>query len=206
MPPMLYHVSTVVLALGTVGIMLRGLFSRWSRSGLYQSLGRVLSRNGLPDFAQLTGSPAPRPLYHFEIDRAKPRPYRPFRWEYHQNMCTSLTCSYPIIPLSAACQPSRSSNQIGGWNSKAHTEHAYLNGKNYMLTMASWSWTSYQEVKQLQRSACKWSFNTSVRGILSYSSTTIGLACSQTEFLVARLISLPYIPSHSLWTMSQKTS
>lgn len=80
------YVSTVVLALGTVGIVLRGVFSRWSLSGLYQSLGRVLSRNGLPDFAQLTGFPAPRPLYHFEINRAKPRPYRPFRWEYHQNM------------------------------------------------------------------------------------------------------------------------
>lgn len=87
------YVSTVVLALGlTVGIVLRGLFSRWSLSCLYQSLGRVLSRNRLPDYPQLTGFPAPRPLYHFEIDRAKPRPYRPFRWEYHQNMCTSPTC------------------------------------------------------------------------------------------------------------------
>ncbi|KAG2149345.1 hypothetical protein DEU56DRAFT_909035 [Suillus clintonianus] len=41
---------------------------------------------GLPDFAQLTGFPHPNPVYGFSIAHARPRPYRPFRWEYHQTM------------------------------------------------------------------------------------------------------------------------
>ncbi|KAF8894402.1 hypothetical protein BD779DRAFT_1609167 [Infundibulicybe gibba] len=39
-----------------------------------------------PNTFELTGVPLPQPLPDFEIDKAKPRPYRPFRWEYHQNM------------------------------------------------------------------------------------------------------------------------
>ncbi|KAK2467056.1 hypothetical protein APHAL10511_001314 [Amanita phalloides] len=39
-----------------------------------------------PDYAQLTGVPLPNPLVDFKIDDARPRPYRPFRWEYHQTM------------------------------------------------------------------------------------------------------------------------
>ncbi|KAL0577898.1 hypothetical protein V5O48_004093 [Marasmius crinis-equi] len=38
------------------------------------------------DYFQLTGVPPPTPLPNFDINKAKPRPYRPFRWEYHQNM------------------------------------------------------------------------------------------------------------------------
>ncbi|KAI6019653.1 hypothetical protein F5J12DRAFT_904094 [Pisolithus orientalis] len=41
----------------------------------------------LPDYAKLTGVPAPKPLHNFDAARA--RPYRPFRWEYHQNMSLS---------------------------------------------------------------------------------------------------------------------
>ncbi|KAL4065361.1 hypothetical protein V8B97DRAFT_1868820 [Scleroderma yunnanense] len=89
MPPTL-DTSAIVLALGFVGwFVLRGLlYSPHQRtlSSLYQSLGRILSPRGLPDYTKLTGFPAPRPLYHFDIDSAKPRPYRPFRWKYHQNM------------------------------------------------------------------------------------------------------------------------
>ncbi|KAJ7168158.1 hypothetical protein C8R43DRAFT_1094745 [Mycena crocata] len=40
----------------------------------------------LPDYSVLTGVRAPLPLLDFDIDTAKPRPYRPFRWEYHQTM------------------------------------------------------------------------------------------------------------------------
>ncbi|KAI6043061.1 hypothetical protein EDC04DRAFT_2866437 [Pisolithus marmoratus] len=43
----------------------------------------------LPDYPKLTGVPAPKPLHDFDIDTARPRPYRPFRWEYHQNMSLS---------------------------------------------------------------------------------------------------------------------
>ncbi|GLB35130.1 putative IMP dehydrogenase / GMP reductase domain containing protein [Lyophyllum shimeji] len=39
-----------------------------------------------PDYSKLSGVPHPSPLRDFDIDKAKPRPYRPFRWEYHQHM------------------------------------------------------------------------------------------------------------------------
>ncbi|KDR69010.1 hypothetical protein GALMADRAFT_272187 [Galerina marginata CBS 339.88] len=42
--------------------------------------------SGPPDYFKLSGVAPPTPLWDFDIDKAKPRPYRPFRWEYHQNM------------------------------------------------------------------------------------------------------------------------
>lgn len=41
-----------------------------------------------PDYAALSGVPLPSPYDAFDISEAKPRPYRPFRWAYHQTMCT----------------------------------------------------------------------------------------------------------------------
>lgn len=40
-----------------------------------------------PDYATLSGVPLPRPYPDFDIQKALPRPYRPFRWAYHQTMC-----------------------------------------------------------------------------------------------------------------------
>jgi hypothetical protein len=42
-----------------------------------------------PDYATLSGVPLPQPYEEFVIETAKPRPYRPFRWAYHQTMCKS---------------------------------------------------------------------------------------------------------------------
>ncbi|KAF7196362.1 hypothetical protein HII31_02429 [Pseudocercospora fuligena] len=42
-----------------------------------------------PDYATLSGVPLPEPWKEFQIETALPRPYRPFRWAYHQTM--SLT-------------------------------------------------------------------------------------------------------------------
>jgi hypothetical protein len=42
-----------------------------------------------PDYATLSGIPLPEPYHDFDIKKAKPRPYRPFRWAYHQTMCKS---------------------------------------------------------------------------------------------------------------------
>jgi len=39
-----------------------------------------------PDYSALSGVPLPGPLKDFDVDKAKPRPYRPFRWNYIQNM------------------------------------------------------------------------------------------------------------------------
>lgn len=41
---------------------------------------------GTVDYFELTGMAPPEPLPNFDIKKAKARPYRPFRWEYHQTM------------------------------------------------------------------------------------------------------------------------
>ncbi|KAF2836810.1 hypothetical protein M501DRAFT_939190 [Patellaria atrata CBS 101060] len=46
-----------------------------------------------PDYATLSGVPLPEPYPEFDITTAKPRPYRPLRWAYHQTM--SLTKMEP---------------------------------------------------------------------------------------------------------------
>ncbi|KAF9874923.1 hypothetical protein CkaCkLH20_07617 [Colletotrichum karsti] len=53
------------------------------------SVDDIRSLGDFPDYAKLSGVPLPSPLKDFNIDEAKPRPYRPFRWAYHQTM--SLT-------------------------------------------------------------------------------------------------------------------
>lgn len=45
-----------------------------------------------PDYATLSGVPLPDEYKEFDITGAKPRPYRPFRWAYHQTMCM-LICN-----------------------------------------------------------------------------------------------------------------
>jgi hypothetical protein len=51
------------------------------------STGEIKALGDFPDYAQLSGVPLPEPYKEFNIDTAKPRPYRPFRWNYHQTMC-----------------------------------------------------------------------------------------------------------------------
>lgn len=51
------------------------------------TVGDVRALGCFPDYAKLSGVPAPTPLKNFTIDTARPRPYRPFRWPYHQTMC-----------------------------------------------------------------------------------------------------------------------
>ncbi|GLA22687.1 hypothetical protein M752DRAFT_56366 [Aspergillus phoenicis ATCC 13157] len=53
------------------------------------SVAEVKALGDFPDYAELSGVPLPEPYYEFDIDKALPRPYRPFRWSYHQTM--SLT-------------------------------------------------------------------------------------------------------------------
>ena len=54
------------------------------------SVGEVKALGDFPDYAALGGVPLPKPYREFCIERAITRPYRPFRWPYHQNMCMSL--------------------------------------------------------------------------------------------------------------------
>jgi hypothetical protein len=50
----------------------------------------VKALGDFPDYAMLSGIPLPKPYLNFDIKKAIPRPYRPFRWAYHQTMCTSF--------------------------------------------------------------------------------------------------------------------
>lgn len=51
------------------------------------SVGEIRRLGDFPDYAKLSGVPLPEPLKSFNVDKAMPRPYRPFRWAYHQTMC-----------------------------------------------------------------------------------------------------------------------
>lgn len=51
------------------------------------SVKEIKALGDFPDYATLSGVPLPKPYAEFNIDNAMPRPYRPFRWAYHQTMC-----------------------------------------------------------------------------------------------------------------------
>ncbi|KAF2634591.1 hypothetical protein P280DRAFT_234147 [Massarina eburnea CBS 473.64] len=57
------------------------------------SVEEIEALGDFPDYAALSGVPLPQPYHEFDIAKAKPRPYRPFRWTYHQTM--SLTKMEP---------------------------------------------------------------------------------------------------------------
>ncbi|CAL5871764.1 uncharacterized protein PFLUO_LOCUS6017 [Penicillium psychrofluorescens] len=66
---------------------------RTSPGNLYTPTGfsiqEVKALGDFPDYATLSGVPLPSPYPQFDINKAISRPYRPFRWAYHQTM--SLT-------------------------------------------------------------------------------------------------------------------
>ncbi|KAL8378007.1 hypothetical protein RB595_008615 [Gaeumannomyces hyphopodioides] len=54
------------------------------------SLRDISSLGNFPDYSLLSGVPHPRPCGdNFDIKRTTFRPFRPFRWEYHQTMALS---------------------------------------------------------------------------------------------------------------------
>lgn len=55
------------------------------------TVGEIHALGDFPDYATLSGVPLPSPLVDFDITKAVPRPYRPFRWSYHQTMCMHLS-------------------------------------------------------------------------------------------------------------------
>lgn len=61
------------------------LASKYSFSGF--SIGEIRALGDFPDYAMLSGVPLPLLYKAFSIETALPRPYRPFRWPYHQTMC-----------------------------------------------------------------------------------------------------------------------
>ncbi|GES64239.1 HRQ family protein [Aspergillus terreus] len=66
---------------------------RTAQDGTYTptgfSVAEIKELGDFPDYAALSGVPLPGAYHEFDIEKALPRPYRPFRWSYHQTM--SLT-------------------------------------------------------------------------------------------------------------------
>jgi hypothetical protein len=60
------------------------------------SVDEVKALGDFPDYAELSGVPLPEPYSDFDINKALPRPYRPFRWSYHQTMCKSEPRDCPL--------------------------------------------------------------------------------------------------------------
>jgi hypothetical protein len=82
-----------VIAAAIGGALIWTLWMKRFCSHLGQSVVNESKKNGLAsaeapnDYFKLTDVPAPKPLPDFNVDNALPRPYRPFRWKYHQTMC-----------------------------------------------------------------------------------------------------------------------
>lgn len=53
------------------------------------SVEEIKRLGDFPDYAVLSGIPLPDEYKGFDIAKAKPRPFRPLRWAYHQTMCQS---------------------------------------------------------------------------------------------------------------------
>jgi hypothetical protein len=62
------------------------------------SIKEIKELGDFPDYSKLSGVPLPKPYPEFDISKALPRPYRPFRWTYHQTMCMyGCTCRSPTL-------------------------------------------------------------------------------------------------------------
>jgi hypothetical protein len=59
--------------------------SKYTPTGF--SVDEIKALGDFPDYAELSDVPLPAPYKEFDINTAKPRPYRPFRWNYFQTMC-----------------------------------------------------------------------------------------------------------------------
>ena len=53
------------------------------------SIGEIRALGDFPSYAKLSGVPLPQAYTECKVEKAIPRPYRPFRWAYHQTMCGS---------------------------------------------------------------------------------------------------------------------
>ena len=75
--------------------------SKYTAMGV--SVVEIRELGEFPDYAALTDVPLPEPYNDFRIETAITRPYRPFRWAYHQTMCKMLawqvaTSTNPVQP------------------------------------------------------------------------------------------------------------
>lgn len=59
------------------------------------SMAEIKSIGDFPPYDVLSGVPLPQAYDIFDATKALPRPYRPFRWAYHQTMCKSNSKLHP---------------------------------------------------------------------------------------------------------------
>jgi hypothetical protein len=63
--------------------------ARYTPTGF--TVAEIKALGDFPAYDVLSGVPLPQPYQNFDPDNALPRPYRPFRWMYHQTMCKYLS-------------------------------------------------------------------------------------------------------------------
>lgn len=63
------------------------------------SVDEARALGDFPNYAELSGVPLPEAYKEFRIETARARPYRPFRWAYHQTMCKCVVmiCSGNVL-------------------------------------------------------------------------------------------------------------
>ncbi|PNS15273.1 hypothetical protein CAC42_8274 [Sphaceloma murrayae] len=87
----------------------------------------------LPDYGKLSGVPLPEPLPNFDITKAKPRPYRPFRWPYHQTMSLSKLDTSFWLELDST-YPARIAQRISLYNQHGSSILASLPGSHQAVS------------------------------------------------------------------------
>ena len=61
------------------------------------TMDEVKALGDFPDYSKLNGVPMPTAYKEHILEKAIPRPYRPFRWAYHQTMCKQAIPQNNII-------------------------------------------------------------------------------------------------------------
>lgn len=131
------------------------------------SVEEIKALGDFPNYAELSGVPLPQEYREFNIDKALPRPYRPFRWSYHQTMCTSP----PVNRwLDIDCeQHSRNWRRIGGLNLKTHTRPGSPSARSCALNTDSRCSIISRDLNWLARNSWRWFCSLSARDIRSIS-------------------------------------
>ena len=79
------------------------------KSGQYTPTGfsttDIKALGSFPDYSVLSGVPHPRPCPDFNIKTADFRPFRPFRWSYHQTMCKFIIPHWIKVKAYAVQSP-----------------------------------------------------------------------------------------------------
>jgi hypothetical protein len=66
------------------------------------STAEINAMGDFPAYDILSGVPLPEPYENFDPAKALPRPYRPFRWAYHQTMC-ECTITFNTTSTDGLC-------------------------------------------------------------------------------------------------------